>query len=160
VEIRRSLGESAGGDSVGTHSLPRLSSLNPVQQNRIGSNASLGNKTGMSRGGAQPVKAPIIRVHDLEIDTTTRLVKRAGKAIHLTPREYSLLELLAVHLGKIVSRAMVWEHLYDDFDHHTSNVVDVYIRHLRTKIDKEFTPPLIMTSRGRGYGLRGAGDQT
>jgi DNA-binding response OmpR family regulator len=96
---------------------------------------------------------PIIRVHDLEIDTVTRLVKRAGQAIHLTPREYGILELLATHRGTVVSRPMVWEHLYDTFNRHTSNVVDVYIRHLRTKIDTGFQPPLIHTCRGKGYKL-------
>src|SRR6516164_3896013 len=55
------------------------------------------------------VKDPVIRVNDLEIDTATRTVKRAGRSIHLTPREYALLEFLAFHRGKVVSRSMVWE---------------------------------------------------
>src|SRR6516165_5670989 len=101
------------------------------------------------------VKSPLIRVHDLEIDTASRTVKRAGQAIHLTPREYSLLEFLAFHRGKITTRSMIWEHLYDDRDETTSNVVDVYIRYLRNKIDKGFEPPLILTRWGEGYMLRG-----
>jgi DNA-binding response OmpR family regulator len=101
------------------------------------------------------VKEPILRAHDLEIDTTARTVRRAGQAIHLTPREYSLLEFLAYHRGKVVSRAMIWEHLYDEHDETTSNVVDVYIRYLRNKIDKGFEPPLILTRWGEGYLLRG-----
>jgi DNA-binding response OmpR family regulator len=101
------------------------------------------------------VKDPIIRVHDLEIDTGARTVKRAGLAIHLTPREYALLQFLAFHRGKVVSRSMIWEHLYDEYDENTSNVVDVYIRYLRTKIDKVFDPPLILTRWGEGYMLRG-----
>jgi DNA-binding response OmpR family regulator len=101
------------------------------------------------------VKSPLIRVHDLELDTASRSVKRAGQAIHLTPREYSLLEFLAFHRGKIVTRSMIWEHLYDDRDETTSNVVDVYIRYLRNKIDKGFEPPLILTRWGEGYMLRG-----
>jgi DNA-binding response OmpR family regulator len=101
------------------------------------------------------VKDPVIRVLDLEIDTATRTVKRGGQAIHLTPREYALLQFLAFHRGRVVSRTMIWEHLYDEHDENTSNVVDVYIRYLRNKIDKGFDPPLILTRWGEGYLLRG-----
>jgi DNA-binding response OmpR family regulator len=101
------------------------------------------------------VKDPIIRVHDLEIDTASRAVKRSGQPIHLTPREYALLEFLAFHRGKVATRSMIWEHLYDEQDESTSNVVDVYIRYLRNKIDKGFDPPLILTRWGEGYLLRG-----
>jgi DNA-binding response OmpR family regulator len=100
-------------------------------------------------------KSPVIRVHDLEIDTASRTVKRAGQSIHLTPREYALLEFLAFHRGKVATRSMIWEHLYDDQDESTSNVVDVYIRYLRNKIDRGFDPPLILTRWGEGYLLRG-----
>jgi DNA-binding response OmpR family regulator len=103
------------------------------------------------------VKDPVLRIHDLEIDTAGRTVRRAGQAIHLTPREYALLEFLAFHRGKVVTRSMIWEHLYDDQDENTSNVVDVYIRYLRNKIDKGFDPPLILTRWGEGYLLRGDG---
>jgi DNA-binding response OmpR family regulator len=101
------------------------------------------------------VKDPIIRVHDLEIDTAARTVKRAGQPIHLTPREYALLQFLAFHCGRVVTRTMIWEHLYDEHDESTSNVVDVYIRYLRNKIDKGFETPLILTRWGEGYLLRG-----
>jgi len=101
------------------------------------------------------VKDPVLRVHDLEIDTATRTVKRGGQAIHLTPREYALLQFLAFHRGRVVSRTMIWEHLYDEHDESTSNVVDVYIRYLRNKIDKGFESPLILTRWGEGYLLRG-----
>jgi DNA-binding response OmpR family regulator len=101
------------------------------------------------------VKDPILRVHDLEIDTGSRTVKRSGKPIHLTPREYALLEFLAFHRGKVVTRSMIWEHLYDEHDENTSNVVDVYIRYLRNKIDKDYECPLILTRWGEGYMLRG-----
>lgn len=101
------------------------------------------------------VKSPMMKVYDLEIDTAAHNVKRAGQPIHLTPREYSLLEFLAFHRGKVVSRSMIWEHLYDEHDESTSNVVDVYIRYLRNKIDKGFSPPLILTRWGEGYMLRG-----
>jgi DNA-binding response OmpR family regulator len=101
------------------------------------------------------VKDPVIRVHDLEIDTSTRTARRASQPIHLTPREYALLQFLAFHRGRVVSRSMIWEHLYDEHDESTSNVVDVYIRYLRNKIDKGFDPPLILTRWGEGYLLRG-----
>jgi DNA-binding response OmpR family regulator len=103
------------------------------------------------------VKSPILRVHDLEIDTATHTVQRGGKVINLTPREYALLEFLAFHRGQVVTRSMIWEHLYDEQDENTSNVVDVYIRYLRNKIDKGFPTPLILTRWGEGYLLRGDG---
>jgi DNA-binding response OmpR family regulator len=98
--------------------------------------------------------APLLRTHDLEIDTGARLVKRGGQTIHLTSREYALLAFLASHRGKVVSRARISEHLYSDQDENTSNVIDVYIRHLRLKIDQDFDPPLIVTRWGQGYMLR------
>jgi DNA-binding response OmpR family regulator len=100
------------------------------------------------------VKDPVMRVFDLEIDTAARSVKRAAQPIHLTPREYGLLEFLAFHRGRVVTRTMIWEHLYDEHDESTSNVVDVYIRYLRNKIDKGYDPPLILTRWGEGYMLR------
>lgn len=106
------------------------------------------------------VKNPVLKVHDLEIDTAARTVKRGGKTIHLTPREYALLQFLAYHCGKVVTRTMIWEHLYDEYDENTSNVVDVYIRYLRTKIDKGFETALILTRWGEGYMLRGEEDQS
>ena len=105
------------------------------------------------------VKNPVLRVHDLEIDTAARTVKRSGTPIHLTPREYALLQFLAYHCGKVVTRTMIWEHLYDEYDENTSNVVDVYIRYLRTKIDKGYDKPLILTRWGEGYMLRGEDDK-
>src|SRR5207247_4603190 len=104
------------------------------------------------------IKDPLIRVLDLEIDTTARSVKRAGQTLHLTPREFALLQFLAYHRGKVVTRSMIWEHLYDEHDENTSNVVDVYIRYLRTKIDKGFETPLILTRWCEGYQLRGDSD--
>jgi DNA-binding response OmpR family regulator len=103
-------------------------------------------------------KDPTLRCYDLEIDTASRTVKRAGRPVHLTPREYALLEFLAFHRGKVVTRSMIWEHLFDEYDENTSNVVDVYIRYLRNKIDKNFEPQLILTRWGEGYMLRGDDD--
>ncbi len=101
------------------------------------------------------VKNPVLRILDLEIDTSSRTVRRGDQGIHLTPREYALLEFLSYHKGKVCTRSMIWEHLYDEQDESTSNVVDVYIRYLRNKIDKGFDPPLILTRWGEGYLLRG-----
>jgi DNA-binding response OmpR family regulator len=77
-----------------------------------------------------------------------------GHEVEVTAREYALLEFLAFHRGKVVTRSMIWEHLYDEYDENTSNVVDVYIRYLRNKVDKGFDPPLILTRWGEGYMLR------
>jgi len=104
------------------------------------------------------IKDPLLRIFDLEIDTSARSVKRGGQAIHLTPREFALLQFLAYHRGKVVTRSMIWEHLYDEYDENTSNVVDVYIRYLRTKIDKGYETSLILTRWGEGYMLRGESD--
>jgi DNA-binding response OmpR family regulator len=103
---------------------------------------------------AHRVTDPVLRVRDLEIDTSTRAVRRAGQPIRLTRREYALLQFLAFHRGRVVSRSMIWEHLYNEQDETTSNVVDVYIRYLRGKIDKGFETPLILTRWGEGYLLR------
>lgn len=105
-------------------------------------------------------KDPLIRIHDLVIDTAARSVMRGEKKIHLTPREYALLEFLAFHAGAVVTRTMIWEHLYDEYDENTSNVVDVYIRYLRNKVDKDFHPALIITKWGEGYMLRGPEDHS
>ena len=98
---------------------------------------------------------PNLRIHDLDIDTVAKTVKRSGQSISLTPREYALLEFLAYHRGRPVSRDTIWAHLYDEKEENTSNVVDVYINYLRNKIDKGFDPPLILTRWGEGYQLRG-----
>jgi DNA-binding response OmpR family regulator len=104
------------------------------------------------------IKDPVVRVFDLEIDTVARTVHRAGRQIHLTPREFAVLHLLAYHCGKPVSRTMIRQHLYEDYQQVTSNVVDVYIRFLRAKIDRGFEPELILTRRGTGYLLRKESD--
>lgn len=97
------------------------------------------------------VKNPILKVGDLEIDTRRRSVSRGGKEIDLTAREYSLLELLALRSGEVVSRAEIWEQLYDFNQDPESNVVDVFIAYLRRKIETDDKPKLIHTRRGMGY---------
>ncbi|HEV8293359.1 MAG TPA: response regulator transcription factor [Tepidisphaeraceae bacterium] len=98
-----------------------------------------------------------IRVGDLEINTLSKTVTRAGNAITLSAREYGLLHYLALRAGQVVSRTDVWEHLYDQEEELSSNVVDVYIGYLRNKIDKPFDMKLIHTRRGHGYMLAAAG---
>jgi DNA-binding response OmpR family regulator len=94
-----------------------------------------------------------MRIADLEIDTAARMVKRAGQEIVLSAREYALLKYLATRAGQVVTRSDIWEHLYDQHDQTTSNVVDVYIGYLRNKIDRPFGSKLIQTRRGHGYVL-------
>ena len=94
-----------------------------------------------------------LQVDDLELDRTTRSVRRAGKVINLTQREYALLEYLMRNAGRTVTRTMVIEHVWNlGFDGLT-NVVDVYISYLRAKIDQGFARPLIHTKRGVGFML-------
>jgi DNA-binding response OmpR family regulator len=97
----------------------------------------------------------LVTVYDLQIDPVARVVKRGGHSINLTPREFDLLLYLSSHRGKAVSRVMIWEHLYQDKAESRSNVVDVYIRYLRKKIDHGYEPALILTCWGKGYMLRG-----
>lgn len=96
-------------------------------------------------------KSPCIKVEDLRIDLTTQRVWRGREEIHLTPREYALLEYLAMRAGQTVSRIDIWEHLYEFKSLTSSNVVDVYIGYLRRKIERPGKPALICTVRGRGY---------
>ena len=95
----------------------------------------------------------VISVGDLEVDTAKKCARRGEKNIDLSAREYSLLEYLAHRQGQVVSRTQIWEHLYDEHDEASSNVVDVYIGYLRNKIDKEYPAKLIHTKRGQGYML-------
>ena len=90
---------------------------------------------------------------DLEMDTSTRIVKRAGKRIDLKLKEYALLEFLMRNANRPVTRTMITEHVWDIHHDTMSNVVDVHINALRNKIDKEFSPALIQTIRGVGYML-------
>jgi DNA-binding response OmpR family regulator len=108
-------------------------------------------KAMIRRGHAKA--SSVIAVGDLEIDTAKRTARRADNSIELTAREYALLEYLAHRENEVVSRADLWEHLWDEHDEVSSNVVDVYIGYLRAKIDREFPTKLIHTRRGQGYML-------
>lgn len=98
-------------------------------------------------------KRPSIKIQDLRIDLTSRRVWRSRQEVHLTPREYALLEYLAMRAGQTVSRTDIWEHIYEFNSSASSNVVDVYIGYLRRKIERPDKPALIRTVRGRGYTL-------
>jgi two-component system OmpR family response regulator len=94
-----------------------------------------------------------LRLADLLLDPVRHIVTRAGRAIHLQPREYRLLEYLLRHADQVVTRTMLLEQVWDfHFDPRT-NVIDVQISRLRAKIDKDFAPPLLYTVRGAGYKL-------
>ena len=98
-------------------------------------------------------KNPLVTIQDLEIDVARQRVRRGEQDISLTPREYALLEYLAMRAGEVVSRSDLWEHVYEFNSTASSNVVDVYIGYLRKKIEQAGKPSLINTVRGRGYML-------
>ncbi len=98
-------------------------------------------------------KRTVIEVDDLQVDLSARQVKRGGKMIDLSGREYALLEYLAVNAHRIVSRTDIWQHVYDFNASLESNVVDVYIGLLRKKLDSGTGKRLIHTRRGQGYML-------
>ena len=100
-----------------------------------------------------PDRAHVLRVGDLEIDRLTQQVRRAGKRIELTAKEYALLEYLAAHTGRVLSRTMIVEHVWDQSFEGLTNIVDVYVRHLREKIDDPHEKKLIRTIRGVGYAV-------
>ncbi len=98
-------------------------------------------------------RSHVLRVSDLEIDRLGQQVRRSGKRIDLTAKEYALLEYLASHPGRVLSRTMIIEHVWDESFEGLTNIVDVYVRHLRTKVDDSFPTKLIRTVRGVGYVL-------
>jgi two-component system OmpR family response regulator len=90
---------------------------------------------------------PRIEVLDILIDTRARTVTRAGQPVSLTAREYAILEYLAMHRGEVVSRSMLYEHLFDENDDTLSNLLDVHVFSIRKKLGAD----LIATRRGQGY---------
>ena len=100
----------------------------------------------------------LLSMNDLEMDIVRREVRRAGKSIDLSPREFSLLELFLRHPNQVLTRTQIVEHVWDFDFYSETNVVDVYIGYLRRKIDRGFVPPLIQTVRGVGYRLSEAQD--
>jgi two-component system, OmpR family, copper resistance phosphate regulon response regulator CusR len=98
-------------------------------------------------------RASVLRVGDLEVDRLSKQVRRGGKRIELTAKEYSLLEYFATNPGRVFSRTMIIEHVWDESFEGLTNIVDVYVRHLREKVDDAFPTKLIRTVRGMGYCL-------
>jgi two-component system, OmpR family, copper resistance phosphate regulon response regulator CusR len=98
-------------------------------------------------------RANALHVGDLELDRLSQQVRRAGKRIELTAKEYSLLEYLMANAGRVVSRAMIIEHVWDQSFDGATNIVDVYVRHLRNKVDDLHERKLIRTARGVGYAI-------
>src|SRR5215472_12955196 len=96
-------------------------------------------------------RASTLRVRDLELDRLSQQVKRAGKRIDLTSKEYGVLEYLMANAGRVLSRTMILEHVWDQSFDGATNIVDVYVRHLRSKVDDPHEPKLIRTIRGLGY---------
>src|SRR5271157_1562879 len=103
----------------------------------------------LRRGPAN--RASVLRVGDLELDRLSQQVRRAGKKIDLTSKEYALLEYLAANAGRVLSRTMIIEHVWDQSFEGLTNIVDVYVRHLRSKVDVAHPLKLIRTVRGVGY---------
>ena len=98
-------------------------------------------------------RSSVLRVGDLELDRLTQQVKRGGKRIDFTAKEYALMEYLVTNAGRVFSRTMILEHVWDQSFEGLTNIVDVYIRHLRAKVDDPFPTKLIHTMRGAGYSL-------
>ena len=105
----------------------------------------------LRRGPA--IEETMLKLGDLELNRLTRQVRRAGKRIDLSVKEYSLLEYLFLNAGRTVTRSMLVEKIWDQSFEGLTNVVDVYIGHLRQKIDEGHEPKLIRTIRGLGYAL-------
>jgi heavy metal response regulator len=117
----------------------------------------------LRRGSA--VRPALVTVADLRIDTRAHSVARAGRRVELTAKEYALLEYLARERGRVLTRAEIAEHVWDENFDPFSNLIDVNINRLRRKIDDGFAVPLIHTRRGEGYmlaapeDLRGGDDE-
>ena len=111
----------------------------------------------LRRGPA--LASAVLHVEDLTIDTRAQQVRRAGRPVQLTTKEYALLEYLARRQGEVVGRADIAEHVWDDSFDPLSNLIEVYIQRLRRKIDDGESVKLIHTRRGAGYCLTAA-DET
>mgnify|MGYP005768365519 FL=1 len=108
----------------------------------------------LRKNAGAETKTNIIEVADMRVDLNTQKVSRGGKEISLSSREFSILRYLCMNKGIVLSRDKIEEHIWNYDYAGGSNVVDVYIRYLRKKIDEGFSPKLIHTVRGAGYVLR------
>ncbi len=103
----------------------------------------------------QQLRTPVLRIADLEVDTATHEARRAGESIELTPKEYTVLEYLVRHAGRVMSRTLITEYAWDYHFDPGTNIVDVVINRLRKKIDSGHARKLIHTVRGVGYMVKG-----
>ena len=99
-------------------------------------------------------RADILRIADLELNRLTQMARRDGQRIDLTAKEYALLEYLLSSPGRVFSRTMILNHVWDQSFEGVTNIVDVYVRYLRRKVDEPFPVKLIHTVRGVGYCVR------
>jgi two-component system OmpR family response regulator len=95
--------------------------------------------------------SPVLKIGDVEINTTNQTVSRGGEPVILTGREYALVEYLALHRGRLVTRTMIYDHLFNEDDDTLSNLVEVHVFNIRKKLGKDF----IITRRGQGYMIDG-----
>jgi two-component system OmpR family response regulator len=109
----------------------------------------------LARRGARE-RPSVLGVDDLVLDPAAHSVHRGDRAIDLSPKEFALLELFMRHPGEVLSRTQILDHVWDFAYDGTSNVVDVYVRYLREKVDRPFGCSSIETVRGVGYRLRSA----
>jgi two-component system OmpR family response regulator len=108
----------------------------------------------LARRSDTVIKETVLRVGDLELDLVSRSASRRGRDISLLPREFQLLEYLIRNEGRVVSRAMLLQHVWDLHFDPTTNIIDVYVGRVRRKVDGQQAYPLIHTVRGVGYCLR------
>jgi len=111
------------------------------------------NRVDGLNSGADDYLIPVLRVADIEVDTITHEVRRAGKHIDLTNKEYAILEYFLRNPNRVLTRAQITEHVWPHEFVAMSNVVDVYVRYLRRKLGDEQEPQLLRTVRGTGYRL-------
>ncbi|HUA99923.1 MAG TPA: response regulator transcription factor [Terracidiphilus sp.] len=104
-------------------------------------------------------RSSTLKIDDLELDRLTQQVRRGGRRIELTAKEYGLLEYLMLNPGRVLSRNMIIEHVWDQSFDGITNIVDVYVRHLRSKVDDGHEFKMIRTVRGAGYIIRGGGGE-
>jgi two-component system copper resistance phosphate regulon response regulator CusR len=128
----------------------RAGTAEKVENFEAGADELLVRVKALLRRGS-PDRSSVLQIGDLEIDRHRQQAKRAGKRIELTPKEYGLLEYLAANAGRVMSRTMIIEHVWDESFQGLTNIVDVYVRHLRAKVDEASAKKLIRTVRGVGY---------
>lgn len=111
----------------------------------------------LARRSDTVIKETVLRVDDLELDLVSRTASRRGRDINLLPREFQLLEYLVRNAGRVVSRTMLLQHVWDLHFDPTTNIIDVYVGRVRRKVDDTQSYPLIHTVRGVGYCVRAPG---